>query len=229
MKTFGGKEELQQLLQHRDATKDLEIRRELDRLQNETRALEVEQEKVRFELWWDDATTTLEDKFQQDLQHALQEEMQKPGSFLLQSCRIYRGHRYNLPRAAATLSLGYEAVCGRVNLPPGGGIQRCEIIGEARAVATNAAASKQNAEKKAQEQWASYNTRLEVAKAERRVQHQAFLDQARANDDWDLTGKWTIDCDELAQYIIQHRLGKSGKASHGDFQRRLQDQRCGSR
>jgi hypothetical protein len=32
------------------------------------------------------------------------------------------------------------------------------------------------------------------------VQHQAFLNEARTNDDWDLTGKWIIHCDELADY-----------------------------
>jgi hypothetical protein len=32
------------------------------------------------------------------------------------------------------------------------------------------------------------------------MQHQAFLDQTKADDDWDLTGKWTIHCDELAQH-----------------------------
>ena len=59
---------------------------------------------------------------------------------------------------------------------------------------------KQDAEKKAQEQWASYNVKLEIAKAQKQAKHQAFLDQAKANDDWDLTGKWTIRCDELSHY-----------------------------
>jgi hypothetical protein len=47
---------------------------------------------------------------------------------------------------------------------------------------------------------ASYNAKLETAKAQKRAQHQAFLDQAKTNDDWDLTGKWSIRCDELSQY-----------------------------
>ena len=67
-------------------------------------------------------------------------------------------------------------------------------------MATNARAFKKDAEKKAQEQWTSHNAKLEVAKAEKRAQHRAFSDEAKANDDWDLTGKWTIHCDELSQF-----------------------------
>ena len=126
--------------------------------------------------------------------------MHKPNSFLLHSCRIYRGHWFDLSRAAAALSLGYEEVCGPFALPPDCQIQQCQIIGEATAVATNARAFKQDAERKAQEQWASYDAKLELAKTQKREQHQAFLDQAKSNDDWDLTGKWTIHCDELSRY-----------------------------
>ena len=68
-------------------------------------------------------------------------------------------------RAAAALSLGYEEVIGPVNLTPDAEIQQCQIIGEATAVATNAKVFKQEAEKKAQEQWVSYNSRLEIARA----------------------------------------------------------------
>lgn len=126
--------------------------------------------------------------------------MQKPDSLLLHSCRIYRGQWFDLSRAAAALSLRCEEVCGPFDLPPDCQIQQCHIIGEATAVATNAKAFKQDAERKAQEQWASYNARLGIAETQKRERRQAFLDQAKANDDWDLTGKWTMYCDELAQY-----------------------------
>lgn len=189
MKTSGRKDELQQLFQHRDVRKDLEIRRELDQLENERRAYEEELQRFRFERWWNDPAPTFEAKLRRQPQRALEEEMQKPNSFLLKDCRVYRGHRYDLSRAAANLSLGYEAVSGPIDLPPGGEIQQCQIIGEATAVATNVRALKQDAEKKAREQWASYNARFEAAKAQIRVERQAFRDQASSNDDWDLTGK----------------------------------------
>ena len=48
-KTSGGRDELQQLLQDRDVRKDLEIWRELDQLEDERGAYEVEQEEIRFE------------------------------------------------------------------------------------------------------------------------------------------------------------------------------------
>jgi hypothetical protein len=102
LKTSGMKEELQQLLQHRDVSKDLIIERELDQLQSDKRIYENEQEVARCEQWWKDPTTAFEDKLQQRSQRALQEEVGKPDSFLLRSCRIYRGHRYDLSRAAAT-------------------------------------------------------------------------------------------------------------------------------
>ena len=201
LKTSGGKDELQQLLQHRDLRKDLEIQDELDQLDSDINAYGEEQEELRLEEWWKDPATTFEDRLLQSPERALQEEMQNPDSFLLHSCRILRGHWYGLSRATAALSLGYEAVSGPVDLPPDCEIQQCYIIGEAKAVATNARAfKKKNAEKKAQEQWTSHNTKLEVAKAEKRARHRAFSDEAKANDDWDLTGKWTIHCDELSQY-----------------------------
>jgi hypothetical protein len=200
LKTSGGKDELQQLLQHRDVRNDLEIRRELDQLENERRDYEKELERFRFERWWNDPASTFEAKLRRQPQRALEEEMQKPNSFLLKDCRVYRGHRYDLSRAAANLSLGYEAVSGPIDLPPGEEIQQCQIIGEATAVATNVIAFKQDAEKKVREQWASYNARFEAAKAQIRAERQAFRDQASSNDDWDLTGKWIICCDQLSQY-----------------------------
>lgn len=93
LKTAGGKDELQQLLQHRDVRKDLEIRRELDQLENERRVYEENLEQFRFERWWNDPAPMFEDKLRRHPQRALQEEMQKPDSFLLRDCRIYQGHR----------------------------------------------------------------------------------------------------------------------------------------
>lgn len=165
LKTSGGKDELQQLLQHRDVRIDLEIRHELDQLEKEKSAYEDKQQEVLFEQWWSDPATTFERKLLHSSQRALQEEMKKPDSFLLRGCQIYRGQWYDRSRAAAALSLGYEEVIGPVNLTPDAEIQQCQIIGEATAVATNAKVFKQEAEKKAQEQWASYNSRLEIARA----------------------------------------------------------------
>jgi hypothetical protein len=140
---------LKQLLLHRDVSKDLEIQRELNLLQVEKRAYEDEQEVVRFEEWWENPTTTFEDRLQKHSQRALQEEMARPESFLLRSCRVYQGHRYDLSRAAASLSIGYKAVDGPTDLPPGGEVQRCQIIGEANAVASQAKASEKDAKKQA--------------------------------------------------------------------------------
>lgn len=142
LKTSGGKDELQQLLQHRDLRKDLEIQDELDQLDSDINAYGEEQEELRLEEWWKDPATTFEDRLLQSPERALQEEMQNPDSFLLHSCRILRGHWYGLSRATAALSLGYEAVSGPVDLPPDCEIQQCYIIGEAKAVATNARAFK---------------------------------------------------------------------------------------
>jgi hypothetical protein len=199
LKTSGTKEELQQSLLHRDVSKDLEIQRELNDLQVEKRAYEDEQEVVRFEEWWRNPTTTFEERLRKHSQRALQEEKEKPDSFLLRSCRVYQGHD-DLSRAAASLSIGYEAVQGPTDLPPGCEVQRCQIIGEANAVASQAKASEKDTEKKALEQWANWKTKVEAEKAAKRLQHQAFLDEAKANNDWDLTGKWTIYCEELAEY-----------------------------
>jgi hypothetical protein len=205
LKTSGTKEELQQLLRHRDVSKDLIIERELDQLQSDKRIYENEQEVARFEQWWKDPTTAFEDKLQQRSQRALQEEMGKPDSFLLRSCRIYRGHRYDLSRAAANLSLGYVAVQGPTDLPPGAEIQRCQIIGEAEAVAAQAKTFIDDAEKKALEQWASWSVKVGAEKAAKRMQRQVFLNEAKTNDDWDLTGDWTVHCDPLAQYSSEQR------------------------
>ena len=49
LSTSGSKEELQQLLQHRNVSKDLEVRRELDQLHKEEQAYEAEQAQVQFE------------------------------------------------------------------------------------------------------------------------------------------------------------------------------------
>jgi hypothetical protein len=94
------------------------MRRRLDQLENEKSAYKDEQQEILFEQWWNDPATMFEKKLLHRPQRALQEEMQKPDSFLLNGCRIYEGHWYDLSRAAATLSLGYQAVSGPIDLPP---------------------------------------------------------------------------------------------------------------
>lgn len=71
LKSSGVKDELQRLLQDRDVRKDLEIRRELDQLEDERGAYAVEQEELRFERWWSDAASTFEDKLQRRSRRAL--------------------------------------------------------------------------------------------------------------------------------------------------------------
>jgi hypothetical protein len=151
----------------------------LNQLQCEKKAYEDEQEVTSFEKWWQSPTTTLEDRLQCDSKRALQEEIQGHDSFL-RSCWVFPGHKYDLVRAAASLSLAYEAVHGPVDLPLGAEVQRCQIIGEVTTVAAHVKAFKEGAEKKALEQWDSWRTRMEAEQAAKRTQQHAFLDQAKA-------------------------------------------------
>jgi hypothetical protein len=59
LNTAGTKEELQELLLHRDVRKDLEVWRGLSQLQCEKKAYEDEQEVASFEQWFEAATQYL--------------------------------------------------------------------------------------------------------------------------------------------------------------------------
>jgi hypothetical protein len=92
LRTAGTKIELQQSLLYRDPSEDFAIQQDLHELQlevsayeDEQEAIRVEEEAMRFEQWWQDPTTDFVEKLDELPQRALEEEMQTPESFLLQS------------------------------------------------------------------------------------------------------------------------------------------------
>jgi hypothetical protein len=92
LRTAGTKIELQQSLLYRNPSEDFATQQDLHERQlevsayeDEQEAIRVEEEAIRFEQWWQDPTTDFVEKLDELPQRALEEEMQTPESFLLQS------------------------------------------------------------------------------------------------------------------------------------------------
>jgi hypothetical protein len=162
--------------------------------------MSANQEANHFEQYWQSLGTDFDQKLANDPQRALQEEMQKPDSRLLRSYSTYVNEPYDLSRAAKNLGLAYVDVQEMSEVPPGCDFQRCQIIGEATAVDAHAKEFMKTATQKVKEQWSSWNARVEAAKAAKQAQHQALQAEAKAAQDWNLTGLWTVHCNELACY-----------------------------
>ena len=198
--TSGSIEELQQALQSRDVRQDQVVNHELVRLGREADEYEAEQEGIRFEKWWQDPATSFEDKLLRLPQRALREELDKPDSLLRTSCHVFTGRTFDALEAAKRLVLAWEELQGPTDLPPGSVVEQCQIVGEATAVRTQAEAFKHAAEQKAREQWALWKVHDEATKAAEQVQREKLMQEVAQFDDWDLTGKWNVQCDALAEH-----------------------------
>ena len=192
-------QELQEALQSRDVGQDQVIHHELVRLGREADIYEAEQEGIRFEEWWKSSSTPFEEKLLRLPQRALQEERDKPDSCLRVSCLTFPGHRFDILRASKKVGLACEEVQGPTDLPPGSVVEQCQIVGEATAVRMEAETFKRAAEQKAQEQWGYRRAQVEANEAAELVQRESLIREAMYLDDWDLTGKWNVQCDALAE------------------------------
>lgn len=227
LQTSGSIEELQQALQGRDGAKELAIREELEQVRNNAEAYEDEQERlhraqeeaqerVRFEQWWQNPTTTFEDKLLYHPQEALQEDLGKPDTLLSKACRIFNGYQYDLAKPARILGLAYVLAQGPSELPPGSDIQQCQIIGEATAVQAQARKFTEAAANNAKEAWHSYKAKVEARKAAQQARRQAFIAEASLSEDWDITGRWNVLCNELATYQSIDRPERLGMTIYKD-------------
>lgn len=196
----GSTEELQQALQSRDIRQDQIIHHELVRLGREADTYKAEQEGIRFEQWWKASSTSFEEKLLRLPQRALQEERDRPDSRLRLSCLTFPGHEFDILRVAKRLGLACEELQGSTHLPPGSVVEQCQIVGEATAVRMQAETFKHVAEQKAREQWDCRRAQVEADKATENAQREKLIHEARQLDDWDLTGRWNVRCDALAEH-----------------------------
>lgn len=193
-------EELQQALQSRDVEQDQAIHYELVRLGREAYTYEAEQESVRFEKWWKDPSTSFEEKLHRLPQRALQEERDKPNSRLRLSCLTFPGHKFDILRAAKRLGLACEELQGPAHLPPGSVIEQCQMVGDATAVRVQAENFKHAAEQSAQERWGIWRAQIEANNAADEIERKKLVQEATQLNDWDLTGKWNVQCDALGDH-----------------------------
>lgn len=200
LSTSGSTEDLQQALQSRDVEQDQAINYELVRLGRQAKTYEAEQEGMRFEQWWKDPLTSFEEKLHHLPHRALQEERDKHNSRLRLSCLVFAGRRFDLLRAADRLGLACEELQGPAHLPPGSMIEQCQIVGEATAVRMQAEAFKHTAEQNAQERWGLWRTQIKANNTVDEIEREKLVQEARQFDDWDITGKWNVQCDALAKY-----------------------------
>jgi hypothetical protein len=200
LKNSGSTEQLQQALQSRDARQDQAIHDDLVRLGREADIYEAEEEGMRFEEWWKATSTSLGEKLLRLPQRALQEERDKPNSCLRTSCRTFSGHSFDLLRASKRLGLACEELQGPTDLPPESLIEQCQIVGEPTAVRVEAQSFRNAAEQKAREQWEIWRARIETDKAADKAQREKLIQETTHLDHWDLTGKWNVQCDALAEY-----------------------------
>ncbi|KPI41997.1 uncharacterized protein AB675_5552 [Cyphellophora attinorum] len=215
LKTTGSKEELMNLLKSRDIRKDLAVQAEQDDIDKAMREFEREQKRVareqrhvRDEAWWHAATTTFEQKLPKNPRRALEEEAAKPDTFLKTSCqKVDRGHYgtnsvryYGLDRACFELGIAYEVAAGPVDLPEGAMPRRCEIFGELGAVRREVEAFVKEANQIAAAQWKTWEAQQKAKKVAEEAKRQALYDEAKSTADWDLTGEWVVQCQELATY-----------------------------
>lgn len=202
LKTSGTIDDLQLLLQQRDAAKDLTIRDELQQVRERIAAYDEEQQNRRYEEWWANASTKFEEKLSRDAHRALSEELKQPDSLLRTSCRVFNiSLNFDAIRTAATqLGIGYEQVRGPVDLPPGSLQQRYHVVGEPKQVRQQAAAFLKRAEQKAASDWTAYRAQQAAKQKAKEEAAQVLLAEARATEDWDITGKWMVHCDQMATY-----------------------------
>lgn len=155
---------------------------------------------MRFEQWWEDPSTSFEENLLRLPQRALEEERDKPNSRLRLSCLTFPGHEFDILRAAKRLDLACEELQGPTNLPPGSMIEQCQIVCDATAVRMQADNFKHSAKQNAQERWGLSRAQIEANDAADGIEREKLMHEARQFDDWDLTGKWNVQCDALADH-----------------------------
>lgn len=155
---------------------------------------------MRLEQWWKDLSISFEEKLLRLPQRALQEERDKPNSRLRLSCLTFPGHEFDILRAAKRLGLACEELQGPTHLPPGSVIEQCQIVGESTAVRMQAENFKHAAEQNAQERWGLWKAQIEANNAANEIERKKLVQEARQLDDLDITGKWNVLCDALAEH-----------------------------
>lgn len=203
LKTTGRVEELKDRIRNRDRSQDAAVKQEQDRIRG---LLDAHYEKKALEdaeRWWQDSSIKLELKVQSDAQRALKELLDRdPGirnsAFVLQTrsnaltywaqqfglaCQIVEPPQSMLAGMDDWLSWGSWSVVGRADLVQ----QQVDTL-------TRQASSEARAERD------RVNSAREAKRVELQTQFDAFVDEAKRQEDWDLTGSWYVQCTELANY-----------------------------
>lgn len=185
--------ELQQRLEYRDIDHDLEVEEYFSELQQEVNVYLAAQKARDAELWWRDPDRMLTEKAAVDAFRAVQEDLANGGR-LATSCEQFQlDDNRELERVARDdFNLAFEVVKF--------GYATFQVVGQAEAVNAEAQSLRQRAQ--------AWRHEGEVedrrAKQETRAKNRAILEDAMEDpDDWDLTGKWVVDCKELAEFVYE--------------------------
>lgn len=196
LRSSGKTDELQQLLKSRDIAQDARIKAELDALVVEVRAYEEEESKAQAELWWQDPVRTLDEKALRNALRALEESLATE-DILKTGCHVFGFCSDYIEDAALKLGLAHE--CIEFN-PLGFIVRGRQIVGQEAAVKATAKKINDQLDQQRREAQASRQTQAAAQREAARARMEQLVAEAKQNPDWDITGKWVVECNELAEY-----------------------------
>ena len=203
LKTSGRIDDLKDLIRSRDKSKDAAIKQEQDRITAVLHAYYDQKELDDEEREWKKSSTTLEWKVGSDAQRALKELLEvRPET--RDSCVVVQTSSTALNYWAKKFDLAIETVT-----PPKSAMSWSSwtVIGRADMVQKQVQKLGLQVDleaKAARVQAAKATAKADIARAaklkEKQTKLAALLAEAKKMKDWDLTGSWTVHCDELAEY-----------------------------
>lgn len=208
LKTSGRVDELKDRIRERDRSKDIVIKQELDRIRGLLNAHYEQQEKEDTERWWQNPLTKLERKIESDAQRALAELLERDPA-VRNSVLVIRTSTTALSYWAAKFGLACqnaEPAQSMISVTDDGlSWGSWTVIGGADMVQQQVNKMSEQVELETQREKARQDAAREARRVEKQNRHAALINEARRQDDWDLTGSWSIKCTELATFSDETR------------------------
>jgi hypothetical protein len=210
--TKGTSEELQKRLKSRDRSQDVRIGKEVQEYRRQVVEETRRRDAESAEKWWVDPARTFMELLNKDPLRALKENLQKEDT-LRRSFKMIVLCIHDLKKCAAELGLSYQSVRApqgyRQDAGPGGPVHvqvigqpvHVQIIGQEAAVSKQAKKIEAEVAKEARELEKKRVAAEKLAKAAQKARQQAVVAEAKEMDDWDLTGRWEVECEEMADYL----------------------------
>ncbi|KAF2444936.1 hypothetical protein P171DRAFT_286335 [Karstenula rhodostoma CBS 690.94] len=202
LKTSGTIEDLQARLRTRNKSKDAEIEKKSTEASTLVHQEDRRRAAAQAEAWWIDPSRTFREHLEKDSHRALKDNLDKGGSLSRSYELIPMSYLFDLQKPALDLGLSWQRVHAPESYREPNSYRdvTVQIVGQEKAVNKKAKEISAEKQKEVREMEKKRLVAEKAQKAADKAKKQAVLTEAKKMDDWDLTGGWEVECDDLADY-----------------------------